>query len=101
MKLERGRLEMHTTMWWRSPLESGYSKDRKGDGRIILRWMSGETSLWGREVDGSTTAYSVYLQLPSMTGGLPSIFYLRTRHAVVTRDPPNMACDYCDIIIFA
>jgi hypothetical protein len=36
------------------------------------------------------TGYSIYSQLPSVTGGLPSIRNLRTRHAVVTRDPPNM-----------
>jgi hypothetical protein len=35
-------------------------------------------------------AYSIYSQLPSIPGGLPSIRNLRTRHAVVTRDPPNM-----------
>jgi hypothetical protein len=37
----------------------------------------------------SATAYSIYSQLPSVSGGLPSIRNLRTRHAVVTRDPPN------------
>jgi hypothetical protein len=36
------------------------------------------------------TAYSIYSQLPSVSGGLPSIRNLRTRHAVVTRDPPNV-----------
>jgi hypothetical protein len=38
----------------------------------------------------SATAYSIYSQLPSISGGLPSIRNLRTRHAVVTRNPPNM-----------
>jgi hypothetical protein len=38
----------------------------------------------------SATAYSIYSQLPSVPGGLPSIRNLRTRHAVVTRNPPNM-----------
>jgi hypothetical protein len=38
----------------------------------------------------SATAYSIYSQLPSVAGGLPSIRNLRTRHAVVTRDQPNM-----------
>jgi hypothetical protein len=38
----------------------------------------------------SATAYSIYSRLPSVTGGLPSIRNLKTRHAVVTRDPPNM-----------
>jgi hypothetical protein len=36
------------------------------------------------------TAYSMYSQLPSVPGGLPSVRNLRTPHAVVTRDPPNM-----------
>jgi hypothetical protein len=36
------------------------------------------------------TAYPIYSQLPSVSGGLPSIRNLRTRHAVVTRYPPNM-----------
>jgi hypothetical protein len=40
----------------------------------------------------SATAFSIYSQLPSVPGGLPSIRNLRTCHAVVTRDPPNMAC---------
>jgi hypothetical protein len=31
-----------------------------------------------------------YSQLPSVTGGLPLIRNLRTRHVVVTRAPPNM-----------
>jgi hypothetical protein len=35
-------------------------------------------------------AYSMYSQLHSVPGGLPSIRNLRTRHEVVTRDPPNM-----------
>jgi hypothetical protein len=39
----------------------------------------------------SATAYSIYSQLPSVLGRLPSIRNLRTRHAVVTRDSPNMA----------
>jgi hypothetical protein len=39
------------------------------------------------------TAYSIYSQLHSVTGGLLSICNLRTRHAVVTRDPPNMDDD--------
>jgi hypothetical protein len=38
----------------------------------------------------SATAYSIYSQLPSVPGRLPSMRNLRTRHAVVTRDPPNM-----------
>jgi len=38
----------------------------------------------------SATDYIVYSQLPSVPGGLPSIRNLRMRHAVVTRDPPNM-----------
>jgi hypothetical protein len=38
----------------------------------------------------SATAYSIYSQLPSVPEGLPSIRNLRTRHAVVTRDPTNM-----------
>jgi hypothetical protein len=37
------------------------------------------------------TAYSIYSQLPSIPRGLPSIRNLRTCHATVTRDPPNMA----------
>jgi hypothetical protein len=37
----------------------------------------------------SATAYSIYSQLPSVSGGLLSIRNLRTRHAVVTRDPSN------------
>jgi hypothetical protein len=39
----------------------------------------------------SATAYSIYSQLPPVPGGLPSIRNLRTRHDVVTWDPPNMA----------
>jgi hypothetical protein len=39
----------------------------------------------------SATAYSIYSQLPSVSGGLPSNRYLRMRHALVTRDPLNMA----------
>jgi hypothetical protein len=38
----------------------------------------------------SVTAYSIYSQLPSACGGLPSTRNLRTRHTVVTRDPTNM-----------
>jgi hypothetical protein len=38
----------------------------------------------------SATAYSIHSQLPSVSGFLPSIRNLRTRHAVVARDPPNM-----------
>jgi hypothetical protein len=38
----------------------------------------------------SATAYSVYSQLPSVTGGLPYISNLRTRQAVVTRDPQHV-----------
>jgi hypothetical protein len=37
------------------------------------------------------TAFLTYSQLPSVSGGLPSICNLRTHHAVVTRDPPNIA----------
>jgi hypothetical protein len=37
----------------------------------------------------SATVYSIYSQLPSVPGGLPSIRNLRTRHAVVTSDPPG------------
>jgi len=37
--------------------------------------------------------YSIYSQLPSVSGGLPSIRNLRTRDAVVTSDPPNMEPD--------
>jgi hypothetical protein len=33
----------------------------------------------------SATAYSIYSQLPSVPGGLPSTHNLRTRHAMVTR----------------
>jgi hypothetical protein len=36
------------------------------------------------------TAYSIYSQLPFVPRGLHSIRNLITRHAVVTRDPPNM-----------
>jgi hypothetical protein len=39
----------------------------------------------------SATAYSVYSQLPSISGGRVLQRNLKTRHAVVTRDPPNMA----------
>jgi len=42
-------------------------------------------------LSASATAYSIYSQLPSVSGGLPSTRNLRTRHAVVTWDPPNMA----------
>jgi hypothetical protein len=38
----------------------------------------------------STAAYSTYSQLPSIAGGRPSIGNPRTRHAVLTRNPPNM-----------
>jgi hypothetical protein len=38
----------------------------------------------------SATAYSIYSQLPSVHGGLPSIRNLRTRHAVVISNPPDM-----------
>jgi hypothetical protein len=38
----------------------------------------------------STTAYSIYSQLSSVTGELPSIRSLRARHAVVTSNTPNM-----------
>jgi hypothetical protein len=41
----------------------------------------------------SATSYSIHSQLPSVPGELPSIRNLRTRHAVVTRDPPNMDTD--------
>jgi hypothetical protein len=37
----------------------------------------------------SETAYSVNSQLPSVTGGLPSIHNLRTHHAVVKRTHPT------------
>jgi hypothetical protein len=43
----------------------------------------------------SATAYSVYSQLPSVPWKLPSIRNLRTRHAVVTRDPPIMDFIVC------
>jgi len=43
----------------------------------------------------SATAYSIYSQLPSVPGGLPSIRNLRTQHALVTRDPSNMGVDIC------
>jgi hypothetical protein len=42
----------------------------------------------------STAAYSIYSQLPSITGGCPSIHNPGTHHAVVTRDPPNMGLPY-------
>jgi hypothetical protein len=38
----------------------------------------------------SATAYAIYLQLPSVSGGLPSIRNLRTLHTVVSKDPPKM-----------
>jgi hypothetical protein len=38
----------------------------------------------------SITAYSIYSQLPSVSGSLPSICNLRMHHAIVTRDPLNM-----------
>jgi hypothetical protein len=38
----------------------------------------------------SATAYSIYFQLPPYLEAVSSIRSLRTRHAVVTRDPPNM-----------
>jgi hypothetical protein len=38
----------------------------------------------------SAIAYSIYLQLPSISGGHPSIVNLRTGYAMVTRDPLNM-----------
>jgi hypothetical protein len=38
----------------------------------------------------SATAYSIYSHLLSVPGGLPSIRNMRTRHVVVTREPPNM-----------
>jgi hypothetical protein len=37
----------------------------------------------------SVTAYLIYSQLSSVSGGLPSV--LRTRHAVVSWDPRNIA----------
>jgi hypothetical protein len=37
----------------------------------------------------SVTAYSIYLQLPSISGGPPSICNLRMCHAMVTRGPPG------------
>jgi hypothetical protein len=48
----------------------------------------------------SATAYSIYSQLPSVPGGLPSIRNLRMRHAVVTRDPPNMTQDVTLLMYF-
>jgi hypothetical protein len=44
----------------------------------------------------SATAYSIYSQLPSVPGGLPFIGNLSKRHAVVTRDPPNV--DPCSTV---
>jgi hypothetical protein len=44
----------------------------------------------------STAAYSMCLQLPSIPGDISFIQSLRTRHAVVRRDPPNMACKYVE-----
>jgi hypothetical protein len=35
---------------------------------------------------------------PLKLEGVSSIRNLRTRHAVVTRDPPNMACNYTTLI---
>jgi hypothetical protein len=43
----------------------------------------------------SATVYSIYLQLPSVPGGLPSNRNLRRCHAVVTRDPLNMVTYRC------
>jgi len=34
--------------------------------------------------------FNIFSQLHYVSGGLPSIRNLRTRHAAVTRDPPNM-----------
>jgi len=42
-------------------------------------------------LSASATAYWIYSQLPSVYGGLPSIRKLRTRHAVVTVEPTNVA----------
>jgi hypothetical protein len=42
----------------------------------------------------SATAYSIYSQLLSVPGGLTSIHNLRMHHAVVTRGPPNMVCEW-------
>jgi hypothetical protein len=53
---------------------------------ILISWLCPESG-WRNMI----TAYSVYSQLPSVLGGLPSIRNLRTRHAVVTWDPSNMA----------
>jgi hypothetical protein len=39
----------------------------------------------------SMAAYSIYPQLPYMAQGHPSNHYPRMCHAVVTRDPLNMA----------
>jgi hypothetical protein len=36
-----------------------------------------------------TAAYSIHSQLPTIAGGC--LLYLWTGHAMVTRDPPNMA----------
>jgi hypothetical protein len=44
--------------------------------------------------------YSVYSQLPSIAEGRPSIRYPRTRHAQVTRGPPNMACENIEFPIY-
>jgi hypothetical protein len=38
----------------------------------------------------SATVYSIYSQLPPVSGGLPSIRNLRTCHAVATRNLPNI-----------
>jgi hypothetical protein len=36
------------------------------------------------------TAFSMYLQLPSIAGGCPAIHNPRTHHPTVTGDLPNM-----------
>jgi len=46
----------------------------------------------------SETAYSIYSRLLSLSGCLPSICNLATRHAVVTRDPPNVSAFYIYIV---
>jgi hypothetical protein len=38
----------------------------------------------------TTTAYSIYSQLPSIAGGRSSIRNPRTRHAAMTGNPRNM-----------
>jgi hypothetical protein len=48
----------------------------------------------------SAAAYSIYSQLPSVAGGLPSIRNLRTRHAVMTRDPPNKTMRISNITVY-